>query len=207
MCLCYKKKTIVRRKDTLSVLNAAKKVLGAHFCWKGRAKKKGGGVLTLLLHEESVDELLITDLTRDSLSDGKKLGHLAGVERVAECGESLLKILGGDEALALGVECAEGLEKLLLAAGLTHTSAHHVDELGEIEVAITARVGLGKDLLEFVVADTNTVLLEDLTHLGLGDGGLAAAEHLESFLELTHLVVTERGLLHFLHADGALLLL
>ena len=150
----------------------------------------------LLLEEESVDELLVSDLTLDGLGDGKKLAKLSGGERLAKSGKDLSELVGGDEALAFGIEDLERLEELLLSGGLFHLGAHHSDELGEIKLTVVGAIGLIPGLVELVVRDANAVLLEEGPALCLGDGLGAAREHLEGFLELGDLVLAKSGFGH-----------
>lgn len=156
----------------------------------------------LLLEEKSIDELLVSHLTLDSLRDSEELAKLSGRKGLPEGSEDLSELIGGDEALAFGVEDLERLEELLLSGGLFHLGAHHGDELGEVELAVMGAVGLVPGLVELVVRNTNTVLLEERSALGLGDGLGTAREHLESLLELGNLVLAKGGIGHTVNVSS-----
>ena len=112
---------------------------------------------------------------------------------LAEVGPLVTKLGRRDEPIAILVEDFEGLLDLLLAVGVLDFSAHHSEELWEVDRAVAVSINL---LVDHVLGHTlGRVLTQgppDCSKLLGGDGAIAVlVEQRENLPELGDLLLNE----------------
>mmetsp|Transcript_11557 Transcript_11557/g.38203 ORF Transcript_11557/g.38203 Transcript_11557/m.38203 type:complete len:232 (+) Transcript_11557:50-745(+) len=146
-----------------------------------------------LLGHHHLDELVVVNLAvAIHVRFADHLIHLLVGEFLAEVGHHVTQLRGGDEAVAVLVEHLERFLQFLLGVRVLHLPRHQVQELGEVDGAVTVRVDFVDHVLELGFGGVLSERPHDGAEFLGGDGAVAIlVEQRERLLELGDLLVGE----------------